>query len=339
MERTDRPKEEQAPDLLAFLRGCPVERGVRMISEPRPFQHPEEKYDEQYANDLELKVHAEEGKGLLELCEDFGYDAGGPILEIGCGTGRLSLSLVLSAGSRPLLLTDPSPAFCEITLRKLGALSRELPHVNVAVLLAEDIGKLPKNTFSAIMLRSVLHHVLDVARFLRDCSEILAPGGVLLFEEPCTEGYLLMGAITQYLPAVFRSQGIAVSEKHLADIQLFADAMIYYARRDLDKSAAEDKHLFRPEELGRICRKCNMDLEFFSNRSFSDIRERHTPLPEDYFEKFYYNYAKYALSWDGELLDLLDRHARGYLKYFSPLAKCGGMPPTYGAFLCKKAAS
>jgi len=309
-----------------------------MISEPRLFQHPEGAYDQQYGIDrLGLTFHTQEGKDLLELCEDFGYDPAGPILEIGCGTGRLSLSIILSADSREILITDPSPAFCEITARKLSALSRDLHNVKVAVLTAEDVSRLPKSTFSVILLRSVLHHVLDVARFLAECAEILAPGGMLLFEEPCAEGYLLMGAVTQFMPTVFRSKGIVLSAKHLADIQTFADGMIFYARRDLDKSTAEDKHLFRPEELGRVCQICNLHLEFFPNRFFYNIRERNEPLPDSYFEQFYFNYIEYPLAWDRELLDLFDQHAREYLRYFSPLAKNGALPYTYSTFLCKKA--
>jgi ubiquinone/menaquinone biosynthesis C-methylase UbiE len=326
--------------LTEFLGGFASQHGVSTISEPRAFLHPEELYDQQYGIErLDLAFHTQEGKGVLELCESFGYDPTGPMLEIGCGTGRLSLSIVLAADSREILITDPSPAFCQITVRKLAALSRDLGNVKVAVLTAEDVSKLPKSTFSAIFLRSTLHHVLDVKRFLVECSQILAPGGMLLFEEPCTEGYLLMGAITQLMPAVLVSKGVVLSAKHLADIRTFADTMMFYARRDIDKSAAEDKHLFRPDEIGRICRGCNMQLEFFPNRVFTNIRERDEPLPDDYFEKFYMDYVEYAMSWDRELLGVFDQHAREYLRYFSPLAKNGALPHTYSTFLCKKSAS
>jgi SAM-dependent methyltransferase len=206
----------------------------------------------------------------------------------------------------------------------------------MAVLTAEDVSRLPEAAFAAIMLRSTLHHVLDVARFLADCSRILAPGGVLLFEEPCVEGYVLMGVIAQFLPSVLRSKGIALSAKHLADIRLFADSMLFYARRDLDKSLAEDKHLFRPEEIGRICRGCNMQMEFFPNRRFDDIGDRDRPLPENYFERFFVDYVRFAMSWDAELVGLVEEHAREYLQYFAPLAKNGGLPYTYSTFLCQK---
>ena len=326
--------------LAEFLSRYASERGVLKISEPRSFQHPEEAYDQQYGIDrLALAFHTDEGNGLLELCENFGYDPAGPILEIGCGTGRLSLSIALSAGSREILITDPSPAFCKITAGKLSALSVDPRKVKVAVLTAEDVSRLPKSTFSVILLRSVLHHILDVARFLAACSETLAPGGVLLFEEPCAEGYLLMGAITQFMPAVLRSKGIVLSAKHLKGIRIFADAMMYYARHDLDKSAAEDKHLFRPDEVGRICQGCNLQLEFFPNRVFANIRERNEPLPDNYFEQFYFGYVQYSLAWDRKLIDLFDKHAREYLRYFSPLAKNGALPYTYGTFLCKRLVS
>jgi hypothetical protein len=54
----------------------------------------------------------------------------------------------------------------------------------------------------------------------------------MLFEEPCYEGYVLMGAMTQFMPDILKGHGVTLTDKQFADIQIFADAMKFYARRD-----------------------------------------------------------------------------------------------------------
>ncbi len=323
--------------LSNFLQNYRQENGVFVISEPRFFQHPEGAYDPQYGIDqIDLESYRHEGRVLLDLCKEFGYDSRMPALEIGCGTGRLSLSLAMSGQLGEILITDPSPAFCHIAAGKLSSTLPDFSGAKTAILIATDLEKLPKAAFSLIALRSTLHHILDIPRFFHDCAELLGPGGLIVFEEPCYEGYLIMGAMTQFMPDILKAHGVALSAKHLSDIQIFVDAMKFYARRDLDKSECEDKHLFRPDELMRICDDHGLRLELFPNRTFGELHVRHEPLSERYFERFYFDYLKYSMSWDRELLDIFERYAKKYLEYFQALAPGGATPYTYGTFLCKK---
>jgi len=322
--------------LSAFLSDFPLRDGLHFISEPRAFQHPEEDYDQQYGIDrLQLDEFRREGEAIFGLCEEHGLRDSGPALEIGCGTGRLSVSLLLSGRMSEFLLTDPSPAFCAITARKLAALEL-LPRFSMGVLSAEDMQRLPVAFFSLVILRSVLHHIIDIPEFFRQCARVLAPGGLLIFEEPCQEGYVLMGAMTQIIPDLLAARGVELSEAQQRRIQIFVDAMQFYARRDLDKSQAEDKHLFRPDELMRIAGAAQMDLQFVPNRTLKELDFRREPLPPDYFERFYFDYLKYCMSWEGPLLDLFSTHVRRYFQYFSCLATGNALPHTYGTFLCKK---
>jgi len=323
--------------LSNFLQTCRQEDGIFVISEPRFFQHPEGAYDPQYAIDqIDLESYRHEGRVLLDLCNEYGYDSRMPALEIGCGTGRLSLSLAISGQLGEILITDPSPAFCRITASKLSHTLPGLTGAKTAVLIATDLEKLPKAAFSLIALRSTLHHILDIPRFFHDCAELLSPGGLIVFEEPCYEGYVMMGAMTQFMPDILKAHGVALSAKHVGDIQTFVDAMKFYARRDLDKSECEDKHLFRPDELMRICDDHGLRLELFPNRTFGELHMRNEPLAGCYFERFYFDYLKYSMAWDQELINLFDRYGRKYLEYFAPLAAGGATPYTYGTFLCKK---
>ena len=326
------------PNILRdYLDTQECRNGIYLISRPRSYQHPKANYDQQYGSDKkDLAFFKEEGRNVIRLCEEYGYNSQGPLLEIGCGSSRLSLSLVLSGTNSEILLTDPSPAFCEIAKRKVDSVLPGNTKVKTAVLAAEDIGLLPHNTFSLIILRSTLHHILNVERFLTDCSHALLPGGMVLFEEPFYEGYLMMGVVTQCMPEVLKGYGVELSEKHLSDISLFAETMRFMARRDVDKREAEDKHLFRADELIKICDRCEMRLHLFPNRMFSNIQNRDYQLPEKFFEDFYFAYIRSCLMWDEALIEIFSRYARKYLEYFSVLSRGGALPYTYGAFLCKK---
>lgn len=58
-----------------------------------------------------------------------------------------------------------------------------------------------------------------------------------------------MGFLAQFIPDALRAAGDSCSDKERQLVDYFVATMQYYARRDLDKSEAEDKHLFRPDEL------------------------------------------------------------------------------------------
>src|SRR5260370_39531077 len=62
-----------------------------------------------------------------------------------------------------------------------------------ATLAGEDLARLPAESLDAIVIASALHHVGDWRGFLRDAAARLRPGGVLVIQEPCREGNLMMG--------------------------------------------------------------------------------------------------------------------------------------------------
>src|SRR5260221_10524240 len=147
--------------LKDFLAGQTQTGGLYQISAPRPFMHAEDDYDRQYGHETtDLEAAAAEARPFLEHCKFEGMRQGATVLEIGCGTGRLTLGLAMHDDIGHLLVTDPSPAFCGITKRKFAPVNVKVPTVDFAVLLAEDVGLLPAGSLDMILLRSVLHHVL-----------------------------------------------------------------------------------------------------------------------------------------------------------------------------------
>src|SRR4051812_12757159 len=94
--------------LPPWLADLPQEDGHFHISRPRRFAHDEAKYDEQYNNQPNLTV----GKGVLAAAH--GADTSAPALEVGCGTGLVSLGIAAHSPYPLTILTDPSPAFLRI---------------------------------------------------------------------------------------------------------------------------------------------------------------------------------------------------------------------------------
>jgi len=324
------------PSLDSILAPYPRDKGISLISEGRPFLHPEDEYDSQYQIDqLTHESMLREAQAVLDRCMERGFDPALPVLEIGCGTGRLSVGLAQEPRIKEFLATDPSSEFCAITKSKLDALPKA-DHCRVGLLRAEDLRLLPAGALSLIILKSTLHHILDVSSFVETCSEKLAPNGLLVFEEPCHEGYVLMGAITQFIPVVLRSKGIELKDGWAEDVQRMTATMQFYARRDVDKSQLEDKHLFRADELMRIGANCGLDLEVFPNRTLPELGQPGANQPPDYLHNFFCNYLQFCMSWDEELVALVREHMAGYFTYFEPLSKEDALPHCYGSFIYTK---
>ena len=83
-------------------------------------------------------------------CAIAGLDAGSPVLEIGCGTGKLTEALV----ARDLLVeaVDPGPQMVEVARRRVG----DAPGVTFRIERFED-AELPAGGFSAAFSATAFH--------------------------------------------------------------------------------------------------------------------------------------------------------------------------------------
>ena len=327
----DSSRNEPLPWLIRF----PHDDGVVQISQPRRFAHDESTWDEQ----APPNYHA--GRGLVRLIELEGGGLSGPALEIGCGTGAMTVGLCES-GQYPLnLITDPSPVFVRMTRNALVRAGLNLERTQFGVLMAEDINLLPPETFSLVAMRYTLHHITDVAAFLQAVARLLKNGGIFACEEPCWEGYVLMGAMAQFLPAVARADGVRLTEEQTNKLTLFTDTMRFYARRDVDKSQGEDKHLFRVDEMMHLGRQCGMEVTFVSNCSYEKFSGVTSwPLSNGHnFTKFFQDYLKYHMAFDEALVRLFDRYLAPYCKYIEELSAKDNGPYMAGVFCCRKSLS
>ena len=324
-----------APALLdEWLRTRSQADGFVCISEPRNFLHDENQYDAQYAN---VAANLGAGRGVVTVLREAGADFSGPALEIGCGTGVASTGLVAEQAFPLILLTDPSPAFLRIARSKIAQQNLDASRVCYGLLNAEEIGLLPTGLFSLVLLRSTLHHVLEVKKFIRDAALCLVPGGVLLFQEPCQEGYVLMGALVQFLPLAAERAGSPLTREQQERVEQFVSAMSYYARRDLDKSESEDKHLFRVDELMQCGAANGLSVDFHPNMTFDHYASPPAQRPAAHrFRPFLFDYAKYCMSWDEELVRLLEKYIGPFCDFVEGLKGAGSAPYLHGVFVCRK---
>lgn len=167
-----------------WLTGFQQVDGIYQVSEPRPFAHDEAEFDA----GLRLDAGMERiGNGLLAELRSEGFDFTLPALEIGCGSGSLSVGLARNGGFSRLVLSDPSPGFLAILRRRLADYGVDESVLRYALMTGEDVSRLPAASFGLIALRHTVHHILDVERFLRHAYTALQPGGWGSATEPKSE--------------------------------------------------------------------------------------------------------------------------------------------------------
>lgn len=321
-------------DINSWLKQWREKAGIIYVSQPHRFAHDETKYDEQYKIDPK---DIQAGKGLVSLLRRRDASFRGPALEIGCGTGRLSLGLAQENVYPVTLLTDPSVKFLKIVQEKITRLSINQNSIRYAVLSAEEIGVLPENTFSLIALRSTLHHVLDVSKFIHEAARALLTGGILTFEEPCREGFIIMGMMAQFMIPMLEAKGIGISGKHQSQIKTFIDVMKFYSRYDVDKTSSEDKHVFRVDDVMKQGQSAGLKVEFLPNRVFDEfIYQPVSPHDRKFFNVFFKKYLSYCMSFDNELIGILDKHFFKHFPFIEDISEGDNAPYMHGVFICIK---
>lgn len=94
------------------------------------------------------------------------------VLELGCGTGLMSATVLETSVPSAWLGLDRSTAFLE------RARARHLPGATFESADLDDLdGPGTLGTFAHVLATNVLHELADPSEFLRRCVRLLAPGG------------------------------------------------------------------------------------------------------------------------------------------------------------------
>jgi SAM-dependent methyltransferase len=100
------------------------------------------------------------------------------VLEVGCGTGALTLPLLEERPALRLCAFDISPRSIEV------AAGRAAPFANAKVRIGNALDfDAEDGAFDAVVGNSVLHH-LPLEPFVAEAHRLLRPGGLLWFSEP-----------------------------------------------------------------------------------------------------------------------------------------------------------
>ena len=106
-----------------------------------------------------------------ELADAAGIEGGQTALDVGCGTGALTVELVRRLGADSVFAIDPSRPFVE-------ACASRNPGVDVQLGQAESL-PYPDRQFDAALAELVLHFVGDPEAAAREMRRVVRPGGVV----------------------------------------------------------------------------------------------------------------------------------------------------------------
>ena len=312
--------QDQTHDSTAFKRRGEEQDGIWLISENRSYAHEETAYDEQYEN---AEFDMEPGRRLVELLVEAGVARNTSLLEVGCGTGLLSVGLAAGDFFSEIVVTDGSLSFMKIAQRKLRAVP-STSEVRLALLTDADTAEIADSHFDVIAMRSVLHHVTDFGAFAKLLLHKLKPGGVLAMYEPRAEMFLWMGTLTALFPAVALSKGITLDAKEAEHVDMFVKTMGFYIRRDIDKSEGEDKYCFWSEEMLDIAADAHARTLFRSETCTTSLLGT------------YINYARYCMSWPTTLVSKLESSFADLGTTIEGFLKGNQVPDIAGWFLMIK---
>jgi 2-polyprenyl-3-methyl-5-hydroxy-6-metoxy-1,4-benzoquinol methylase len=205
------------------------------------------------AYDLQKHVNVDASRALFEHLkrETKGaiHDNLGTVLEIGAGTGMLSLGMLKDSEFETAIITDVSREMLHLNRTRMMQEVQTGNKITYATYAGSNI--LRPSSFDLCIANSVLHHVENYQQMLCDLNVALRPGGSAIFTEPTKDFHDAMArSISDAL-----TQLIACDEIAPADCRMLA-AWAYDVRLRIscadDRSlmgSLEDKHLFSREML------------------------------------------------------------------------------------------
>ncbi len=254
------------------LSNYPTQSGIALISEPQSFEGGEELYDQTIGGALRQDALGC-GRGALQLALRYAGRPVSALLEIGAGGGTCSLGLVSGLQAGGALITDTSPAFLQMIRRKLTAAGLDAAGTRFATLAGEDLGRLPYGSMDAIVIASALHHVGDWRAFLADAARVLREGGVLVIQEPCREGNLMMGMALDFALSPLWPAAAPFDPTDTQKLRRCRDSIYFLANSGIVKHG-EDKHSFLVTELADAAVTAGFDRSiFYANAHFQDLAD------------------------------------------------------------------
>lgn len=189
-----------------------------------------------------------------DVLTEVGSEAEGRLLEIGAGTGNLTLPLASLGNFSEIHCSDLSPRFLARLIKKISTPPKK-PELFSYLL---DANRLPFRSgyFDVVLGHSVLHHLIDFEHTIADAYRILRPGGVAMFGEPIMEGHALLHlAAGQIAAAEAAGLGPPLQPRSRGAMAVIAGRGAIKMRnlklRDSALRQVEDKFIFPTDVLRR----------------------------------------------------------------------------------------
>jgi ubiquinone/menaquinone biosynthesis C-methylase UbiE/uncharacterized protein YbaR (Trm112 family) len=209
-----------------------------------------DKIDYDAVHMIDAKVVSSIGREWAEVLRDL-EATGGDLLEIGSGTGALTLGLLEQGVARSLVASDISMKF----MLGLKAMAAGPAPVEMVVCDANRLN-FRGESFDVVVGRSILHHLVGYEETLRQVWRMLRPGGVGVFYEPILQG--------KVIPALYAR--LAFEADAAAQHPVFSDTdrnkIVSFVRhitkstwypQDSDSLAKiEDKYIFDLDDMARL---------------------------------------------------------------------------------------
>lgn len=152
-----------------------------------------EKYADKY-NEMQPRLVPHYNEIISVVADAYKHYVGrGNFIDLGCGTGNVSLSILKGAPNSKVFLVDGSPAMLDIASNKIRkSLGKGRLLGGKAVNLEEkDWYDGIDEKFSVVVTAFALEHLKerDYKRVIKKCRELLEPGGVLISVEWSDDEY------------------------------------------------------------------------------------------------------------------------------------------------------
>lgn len=189
---------------------------------------------------------------MTQAKREDGAALGLEVLEIGCGTGLLTVGLSRHSDVASTVALDISKNF--LLTNRLRVIEHGRRDASVAFMCA-DLNALPfqERSFDVILGNSILHHVYDYEGLLQQLRHLARPGAVMIFNEPVQEGKSLMAFL---LEIVLYADGLSSSrlftDTEVTKVRNLINTMLrekYLRAHPERKRKMEDKHVFNVSEL------------------------------------------------------------------------------------------
>jgi ubiquinone/menaquinone biosynthesis C-methylase UbiE len=182
------------------------------------------------------------------------------ILEIGSGTGLLTLGLAISKFARHLIVSDISKQLLRQNYMSLAHYCKmhDDDFLKDTTYLCCSIANMPIKpaTIDVILGNSILHHVYDYRLALLSMARLLADGGVIVLSEPVVQGKFITALVVRLMlefdKRLPNPQFSKAQSSKMAEILVSHTKEYWISEAERKKGTADDKHLFDVNEIENI---------------------------------------------------------------------------------------